>query len=360
MNQHEIHAIQDYKLYPSLTITMPTHRTSPDNKQDVILLKNLAQQANEKLLAEFKKREISGLLDKLDQMVREVDHRKTLDGLKLFLNAEYANVLYLPFTLKERVVIQDTFFTRDLVFAMNRTPRYWVLSLSEKPTRLYEGSFDKLIEVKTDGFPMTHTGPGGSAALPGGFGVNKSAYRDEHHRHFFRKVDNALRPFLLDDPLPLAVVGVDRYHSFFNEVSAHKDRILATITGAHDKTSPSNLAALVWPEVQEKLAVERKQVLAELEQAVGERKSASTVGEVWRMANEGRGRKLVVEQDFHYPARVDKYGALHPADDPAKPDYMEDAVDEIIESVLRKGGTVVFEDNGSLEKHGRIALILRY
>ena len=39
---------------------------------------------------------------------------------------------------------------------------------------------------------------------------------------------------------------------------------------------------------------------------------------------------------------------------------MDDAVDEIIEMVLRKQGNVVFVDNGALETHSRIALILRY
>ena len=66
------------------------------------------------------------------------------------------------------MVIQDSFFTRDLVYAMNRTPRYWVLSLSEKPTRLYEATLDLLVEVKGEGFPMEHTGAGGATSLPGG------------------------------------------------------------------------------------------------------------------------------------------------------------------------------------------------
>jgi predicted transcriptional regulator len=35
-------------------------------------------------------------------------------------------------------------------------------------------------------------------------------------------------------------------------------------------------------------------------------------------------------------------------------------VDEIIETVLRKQGQVVFVNDGSLEKHQRIALTLRY
>ena len=77
---------------------------------------------------------------------------------------------------------------------MNRTPRYWVLALSEKPTRLYEATRDDLIEIQDGGFPITHEGPGGEQPLLGGFGIKKSAYRDEYHRKFFRQIDAALKP----------------------------------------------------------------------------------------------------------------------------------------------------------------------
>ena len=49
-------------------------------------------------------------------------------------------------------------------------------------------------------------GPGGEQPLPGGQ-FKKSAYRDEYHRKFFRQIDTALKPFLADDPLPLAIVS---------------------------------------------------------------------------------------------------------------------------------------------------------
>jgi len=39
---------------------------------------------------------------------------------------------------------------------------------------------------------------------------------------------------------------------------------------------------------------------------------------------------------------------------------VDDAVDDVIETVLHGQGQVVFVDNGQLEKHQRIALLLRY
>ncbi len=361
MNRHEIHLLQQISGYPSLTVTLPTHRTSPDNRQDPIRVRNLAEEAASRLLSEFSKREMAPLLDRLEKLIAEIDYRYTLDGLALFVNREFARAVQLPFTLKERVHVGETFLTRDLVFAMNRTPRYWVLALSEQPTRLYEATRDDLMEIQDSGFPITHEGPGGEQPLPGGFGIKKSAYRDEYHRKFFRQVDAAVKPFLAEDPLPLVVVGVDRFLAFFNEVTSFRSSILTTLQGSHDKTSPHELGRLVWPKAQEALAEQRQQVLSEMDKAVGERKSASTIGEVWRLAHEGRGHLLLVEKDFYFPARVDETGMhLIPAEDVTAPEVLDDAVDEIIEAVMSKQGKVVFLENGQLEAHQRIALILRY
>ena len=361
MNRHDVHLLQQISGYPSLTITLPTHRTTPENKQDPIRVRNLVNEATRRLLEEFSKREIEPVLDQLEQLVRDINYSYTLDGLVLCVNRSFARAFFLPFSLKERIMIDETFATRDLVFAINRTPRYWTLVLSEKPTRLFDSTRDTLIEIQEGGFPMIHEGPGGEQPLPGGAGVQKSAYRDERHRQFFRQVDAALKPFLVEDPLPVAIVGVDRYLAFFNEVTSQKNAILTAVTGSHDKTSPHKLGELVWPLVKASFAEQRKMVLSELDKAIGERKVVSTISEVWRLANEGRGRILLVEEDFHFPGRVDKTGMhLTAADDPTGPDVLDDAVDEIIETVLSKQGQVVFIDNGKLEAHQRIALILRY
>ena len=361
MNRHDVLSLQQMRGYPSLTITLPTHRTAPDNRQDPIRLKNLVAEATKRLLEESGKRELQPLLRRLEALAQGIDFRNTLDGLALFVREDFDHAYHLPFRLSERVVVDESFLTRDLVFALNRTPRYWTLALSEKPTRLWEGTRETLVEVTEEGFPLTHGGPGGESPLPGGFGVRRSAHRDERHRQFFRQVDAALKPFMADDPLPLAVVGVDHFLAFFNEVTAHREAILTTLTGSHDRTPGHELGKLVWPLVKANLAEDRKRHLDELGVAVGERKAASGAGEVWRMAAEGRGRLLLVEQGFHYPARVDASRMhLTPADDPAAPDVIDDAVDEIIETVLSKQGRVVFVDDEALEAHQRIALILRY
>jgi len=361
MNRHDLHELQGVQTYPCLTITLPTHRTSPDNRQDPIRVKNLVTEGTNRLLGEFSKREIAPLLDRLNAIVAEIDYQYTLDGLVLMVNRDIAREYVLPFTLNERVVVDDTFFIRDLVHALNRTRRYWVLSLSEQPTRLYGATREDLEEITTGGFPMRHSGPGGDTVLPGGQGINTSAYRDDRHRQFFRDVDTALRPFMAEDPLPLALAGVDRYLAFFREVSAAPDEIIATLPGNYDHLSAHDLGRRIWPSVGDGFATRRRNVLQDLEAALGLRRAASTLGEVWHLAGLGRGKVLVVEEGYHQPARVNEWGQLNlNVDDPTAPGVLDDAVDEVITTVLDKGGQVVFVEDGELAFHNRIALILRY
>jgi hypothetical protein len=360
MNRQDINLLQKLRSYPSITITVPTHRNTPENKQDPVNVKNLISETIERLLTEFSKKEMEPIITRLEDASNQIDFRNTLDGLAIFVNRDFSRIVYLPFTLKKRVVIDETFMTRDLVFAMNRSPRYRVLVLSEKPTRLFEAVRDNIEEITDEKFPLTHTGPGGEKALPGGFGKRKSAYRDERHEQYFRAIDDALKTIMLDDPLPLVVVGVDRFLSFFRKVTDHEKFILATVTGSHDKTTVHELRKLVWPVVEEKLKEKRLYVFEELQNAKNQEKAVSTIGEVWRMAKEGRGRLLLVEEDYHFPARIDNEGHLFPADNNSEAQLLEDAVDDVIEIVLSKQGEVVFVENGTLKEDQRIALILRY
>ena len=360
MNLKEIQQLQSIHEYPSLSIITPTHRTAPDNLQDPIRIKNLVTEARSRLFDEFPWREVEPLLERLDFLIEEVDWRYTLDGLALFANKDFAARFDLPFPVTERVIVDESFVTRDLVFAMNRSPRYWVLVLSEQPTRLFEAVHDRLQESRAGEFPLEHKGPGGATAMLGGHGVQQSAYRDEYDRKFFRQVDEELGRVLADDPLPVVVTGVTRNLAFWDEISTNKSHLAGTLEGSHDSTNPHELGQLVWPVMQQAMAQRRATVLEALGDAIGARKHASGIGAVWQMAQEGRGDTLLVEEDFHYSSQLLPCGLLVPADDDALPGFMGDAVDNLIETVLDKGGHVVFVDNGSLEDHSRVAMILRY
>jgi hypothetical protein len=92
----------------------------------------------------------------------------------------------------------------------------------------------------------------------------------------------------------------------------------------------------------------------------GGQRSASTIGAVWRFAQEGRGQTLIVEDDDHVPARINAPGLLDlDMADPDAPDVLDHAVDEVVTAVLEKGEQIVVVADGEREQPGRSARILR-
>ncbi len=85
-----------------------------------------------------------------------------------------------------------------------------------------------------------------------------------------------------------------------------------------------------------------------------------SLGEVWRLAQEGRGKLLLVEKNYHVPAVLSENGDLILVENVGGTEVIDDAVDEIIEVVLAKGGRVALVDEDSLNDYQKIALILRY
>lgn len=361
MNRKDVLSLQALGGHPAVSILLPTHRTHPDNQQDPIRVRNLVRDVTTQVVAQYPRREMEPLLSRLEALVADIDFRHTLDGLALFVSHDFSRKFDLPFTLKERAVIAESFATRDLVFAMNRTLRYRVLVLSEQSTRLYEGVRDSLTEVTEGGFPLRHEGPGATEPMPDRYGTSLSAYMDERNRQFFRSVDQALGQVAADDALPLILVGIERHQAFYEEVSAGGQPRVGTVTGNHDKTSVPELAQIVWGVAREGFAVQRRATLDELEAAIGARRFEAGMPAVWHAALMGRGATLLVEQGFHYPAIVGTGGLdLKPADDPAVPNALVDAVDDLIEAVLAKGGRVVFMEDGTLAEHQGVALIVRF
>jgi hypothetical protein len=351
-------SIQAHRDYPSVSVLAPTHRTAPLNKQDPIKVNNLVRQAIDRLRGEFKKREVDAIVKNLQEIVRNVDWAHTLDGLALFASREQSHAVSLPFRVKPRALIDETFATRDLVYAFNRAPPYRVLVLSHK-TRLYDAWTAVLDEHTAKPFSMVHRGPGGRSKLPGGKGINRSAARDDAHRTFFRSVDDAVDALQKANPLPLVVVGVERNLAFYREVTRQSGAIIGMLAGNHDQTSPSALGKLVWPVFETGATLRRTEALVQLDEAVSAHRHASGIDQVWRAAVAGKCRTLLVEKEFKYPADRDPEGDRLLPYTGKGAQALDDAVDEVIERVMDTGGEVFFYPVGDLDVHQRIAAVMR-
>lgn len=136
------------------------------------------------------------------------------------------------------------------------------------------------------------------------------------------------------------------------------------IEGSYDDASQAEIAALAWPRFDEWLAGQRQAAVQEVNSALGGRRLASGIDDAWKAARAGQGAKLVTEENYRQPAVLHRDGweleILTDEGVTTGPTHLDDAVDELTEMVLEKGGEVVFVDEGALTDYARVALILRY
>ena len=102
--------------------------------------------------------------------------------------------------------------------------------------------------------------------------------------------------------------------------------------------------------------------MKQIAEAEGKEKLAIGIKEVWEIAAQKRGKLLVVEMNYTYPAQQGtKEEIIFKQEEKMKNAFfIKDAVDDVIEKVLASGGDVEFVQEGLLKEHHRIVLIEHY
>ncbi len=354
MIKETLKKIRDIQGYPCITLLLQTHRTRPANQQDAIQLKNLIKEVEERLAKEFDNREIAIYSEKLHQISEAIDHNHNLDGLAIFVNQDEAEYVRLPIAVESRAVIDQTFATRDLVRAMSVKQSYFILTLNQQESRLYEALGNEIVrEIKESEFPYTQT--------MDVISKEKAAQGldDNLLREYFNQVDKAFQEVHKRYPGEVVLVGSDRNIGYFHEVTDDARCIMATIDQNVVNGDSQKLVEQAWGKVSEVMSKRKEKALDELGTANGRNLLVSGLGEIWELVQQGRGELLVVEEGYFQPVEI-KEDKIEMVSDAKAPGIVDDIVDEIVEEQLRYKGRVVFLPDGSLEDYERIALTLRY
>ncbi|PZT70665.1 chemotaxis protein [Streptomyces sp. SW4] len=346
--------------YPAVSVLTPTHRREPGNAQDRLRLRHAVGEAKKRLEADpaiTRERRVE-VARQLDQALAEVDLTHAEDGLAIFAAPGEHQVWTLSRSVPERVVLSDTFLTRNLVAAHTAERPFWVLSVSADRVTLWSGGTDRVTEARTGGFPMTRPERNFDPERQQRTGDSPSTFRDEDTRRFLREADAALSRVLREHPRPLYVTGPEAALAVLDSAGRAAAGAVHVPHGGLAHGTPE----AVWQAVRPLLAAEARRsadaVAEELRSARGRRDFAAGVDEIWQSARAGRVRLLAVEENYRTTV-MDVGDHLEPAAD-GDLDAREDIVDEIVEQCLETGAEVRFVPDGTLTEADGIAGVLRY
>lgn len=350
--------LKDINSENCITIIMNSHRTKPDYLKDELTLKNLIKEVETRLFADTTKRDAAGLMDKLNALVAEIDHSHNLDSLMLFVNHDIAEFTRLPIHVVDRVIIDDTFATRDLVRAMHAESNYYVLVLSQEKARLIEALNDKVVHEFKSPFPFENkeffTKNKTEAAV--------ASRQSNLIAEYFNKVDKAVNVIRKDNPLPVLICTVEENYAEYLKIADEKQSIFNSYLNKNRIGEKDHaIVKEAWKIIEEDNIKRNNDRKSELLKAVSENKFLSDTNDIWRAIKEGKIQTLFIEQGLFQPAVLENDEIVYVSEDHrTDKGVIDDIFDEMIELNMSFGGDVVFLPKGELTKFNGFGAITRY
>lgn len=346
---------------PAISIILPFEPKMSLKTELSHALEMAADKVQRKLQLQYTPMVIEPVMLKLRKLIKELNFNTHKKSIAIYVSPVFEKVLYLDIPVEERVIVDESFEIRDLVYSKKQIHKYLVLVLGGSESRMFVGNTRSFVRILSD-TPQPAIAVENDA--PGRVGnFSDPAKRQEVlMEKFLRQIDNSLDLVLHAYPLPLFVMGAERMMGHFKKLTRHGHLVIDYIHGSYEKAAPEFLKHALQPFVADWSKVLQADIMHHLEEAAGSHKLAIGIKDVWRAAHQHNGRLLVVEKNYMYPACdqerhtpvIGGTGVYYPFS------YIKDAVDDIIEKVLECGGDVEFVDSGILAGYDKIALIQYY
>jgi len=358
-----------------VSLAMPTHRFGPGSQEeDTTRLKNLLRRASETLAERgLRPTEAATLLAPAYALT---DDRpfwlRSTDGLALLIGPEGMRAFRLDHAPHESVTVDHRYRLRPVLSLIGGPRTFWLLAISQKRVRLYEGSRDALVEVPAEGIPESladamqwddfekaslqfHSGSGGRG--PAIFhGTGETPVKDQLVR-FFRAIDAGLREHLRDSQTPLILAGVDYLLPLYRDVSTYPHLADDAVTGNPDALTGPVLHARAL-EVAERIAEDELRALtARIEDQWGSARVTSDPETIIPAAHHGRVETLLLAEEAERFGSYDAESSrvtLHPAEG------AEDLLDLAALFTLEHGGAVIGLPAVAMPRGADAVAVLRY
>jgi hypothetical protein len=387
ISKEEIKTLLEQPKGNCVSIYMPTHPAGPEVRQDPIRFKNLIREAEARLIdAGLEEKQATELLQKATELdTPDFWEQWGEQGLAIFISEDIFQYYSLPFDFQELVVVTDRFHVKPLLPILNGNGRFYVLALSQKDVRFFEGTRYSIDEVEVENLPKSldealqkdetakegqfriATPKGGTAnsfVQPGSFHGQGSPDRDKHQEdilQFFYVIDSALHEKLRSQKAPLVIAGVDYLLPLYRQANSYQHLMEEGITGNPEILSAKELHDQAWPIVEADFQKSQQDVLERFHELFGgdTGKATNNLQEIIPAAYYQRVDSLLVT------VGQQQWGLFDPSSETVylheeKETGDEDLLDFAAAHTLLNGGTVYAVPPEQVPYSTPIAAIFRY
>jgi hypothetical protein len=306
------------------------------------------------------------------------------EGLALFLAPDVELHYRLPLHFTPQMVIGKHFYIRPLLPLLSGDGRFFVLALSEKCVRLFQGTRSTMQEIPLQQAPRSlaeslrydefetqiqqHStassglSGGRRAAMFHGHGsAGDAAATKAYLMRFLHEVDTEVVSLLDEETAPLVLAGVKSIQGGYREISRYQHVAEQGIAGNPDKLEMRNLHQRGWPIVAPRFQKARTVAIEKFRRLYGQADPLAISGLEGVLAS---AHAQQVESLF-VAGETQRWGTFDPATshvqlhDESQPDE-EELVDLAVRYTLLNGGMAYTLDEEEMPAALPVAALLRY
>lgn len=346
---------------PCISLIMPFEPKMNLQNELAYKLKVAGDKIERELLANYPAEKVLPVMKKLRQVIKDLSYNTHKISIAIFVSPLIEKVYYLDLPVEEKIMIDDTFEIRDLIYSKKEIHKYLLVALNHHWTRIYLGNSTKFIRLISNV-------PNNTAAYSRDLPEKVANFSDQkkekeiRFNNFLRHTDNGLSLLLKSYKLPLFVMGNANAIGHFKTITHNSRHIIEYIPVSFKESTEPDLMKIMEPYVADWKKIIETNLMKEIAEAMDKEKLAIGIKEVWKVATQKRGKLLVVEMNYTYPAQQgSKEEIIFKHDEKMKNAFfIKEAVDDVIEKVLASGGAVEFVHEGLLKEYHRIVLIEYY
>ncbi|MGZ3755531.1 MAG: baeRF3 domain-containing protein [Mucilaginibacter sp.] len=346
---------------PALSITLPIQPHISLKTEMAHALKIVTDKAERELQQNYPADQCELIINKLSALVKNLEIPVNKKGLVIYVSPAFEKVLFLDITVAEKLIVDESFEIRDLVYNAKQAVNFLLLVLSGNETRIFLGDLSTLTPLPCDIPASVEEFLADSPERVANFSdmVEKKQLAIEK---FLRQIDDELDTVLSEHQLPVLLLGTKRILGHFKKISKHLDHIMDYVDGNYESATIAELKDLTLPYTESWKAKQQNEVMARVDDAESQFRLSVGIQEVWRDAQNGKGKLLIVEKNYRFAAQHEaEPDVIQAIKEPYNQlSYIRDAVDDVIEKVLQSGGDVEFMEDGTLGKFDHILLIKHY
>jgi hypothetical protein len=377
LSSKDLVVLADERGGPRVSIFLPTHEPGSE-QQDPIRLRNLLREAERRLAtAGLRHPQARDVLAPGFELAGDASFWRDIPvgGLALFLAGDGGRHLRLPYHPRELVVVGDRFHVKPLLPLLCGDGRFYLLALSQRRVRLFEGDRDGLQALALRDVPadlaeamrfddrheqlqLHQTGPARPAGRPAatfhGHGVGSDDAKDRILR-YFREVDHGVQRALGNNRAPLVLAAVDYLRPLYRAASTYPHLLAQGVSGNPDHLDPHTLHRQAWTVVGDRFGSGQRAAAARYRALEHQDLATQDLDRIVLTAAAGQVEALLVPLDserWGTTNPVTGAAQLHREPDPGDVDLFDLAAVE----TLRHGGTAYPLEPGQT----RPAAILRY